>query len=109
MEQRTLQKLEYPRIIEMLSKHTSFAYSRQLAGELLPAADGDSAAHLLAQTGEARDLMRLHPTFSLGGLHDIREVLHHASIGGILDVEPLLKIDAVCRASREAKKFFMLM
>ncbi|MDR2713063.1 MAG: endonuclease MutS2 [Clostridiales bacterium] len=106
MEQRTLQKLEYPRIIEMLASYTSFAYSRQLAGELLPAPDGESAGYLLAQTSEARELMRLYPTFSLGGLHDIRGVLHHAAIGGSLDIESLLNIDAVCRASRLAKKFF---
>ncbi len=106
MDQRSLRKIEYDKIIGQLSDHCSFAVSREEAEALHPVTDSYHATQLLAETDEARELLRLHPTFSLGGLWDVRAALHHAEIGGILEPEALVRVATLCRAARTTKAFF---
>jgi DNA mismatch repair protein MutS2 len=106
MQEKSLIKLEYDKIIAMLAAHCGFAVSRERAEALLPVSDSYQAAQLLAETDEARELLRLHPLFSPGGLWDVRPALHHISIGGVLDPEQLVQVAALCRAARNSKSFF---
>ena len=106
MEQNTLQKLEYHKIIQMLSDCASFSLGKQLCCDLEPYEELDLAKKKLAETTEAKDIYRLYPGFSLGPLRDIKEALHHCTIGGILDISSLVAISDVCRASRQNKTFF---
>ena len=106
MIEKSLYKLEYNKILAMLAKHTAFACSRELAEALLPTAFAREAAERLQETEEARDILRLHPSFGLGGLWDIRPHLKHLQIGGILEPESLLNVAALCRAARLSKAFF---
>ena len=106
MDERSIKKLEYDKIIARLAEHCNFAPSRELAEALHPAADSYNASRLLAETDEARELLRLHPLFSCGGLWDVRPHLRKAEIGGVLDPEELVEIAALCRAARTTKVFF---
>jgi len=106
MEARTLSKLEFNKILNMLAGFTSFACSREMAEQLLPAEGMAEAVARQEQTDEARDILRHYPTFSLGGLRDIRGYLQHVSIGGVLDVSALIDITDICRSARLAKVFF---
>ena len=106
MDERSIKKLEYDKIIARLTEHCNFAPSRELAEALRPAADSYDASRLLAETDEARELLRLHPLFSCGGLWDVRPHLRKAEIGGVLDPEELVEISALCRAARTTKVFF---
>ncbi|MBQ6807617.1 MAG: endonuclease MutS2 [Firmicutes bacterium] len=106
MDDRSLKKIEYDKIIEMLAEHCSFPVSREEAEALRPVDSSHYATQLLTETDEARELLRLYPTFSLGGLWDVRAPLHHASIGGVLEPEALVNIASLCRSARTTKAFF---
>ncbi len=106
MDSGTLKKLEYDKILQRLAGFCSFALSREQAEQLVPVTDAYEAGQLQKETDEARELLRLYPTFSLGGLWDIRPYLQHLQIGGILDAEGLLRLAAMFRAARLAKSFF---
>ncbi|MBR0179810.1 MAG: endonuclease MutS2 [Firmicutes bacterium] len=106
MDQRSIKKLEFDKIIALLSEHCNFAPSRELAEKLLPSTESYEAARLLAETDEARELLRLYPLFTCGGLWDVRPHLRKAEIGGVLDPEELVEISALCRAARTTKVFF---
>ena len=106
MDERSLRKIEYDKIIHMLAEHCSFSVSREEAEALRPVNDSYHAAQLLAETDEAREMLRLYPTFSLGGLWDVRAALHHAEIGGVLEPEELVHVASLCRAARTTKAFF---
>ncbi len=106
MDIKVLQKLEYNKIIKHLAEFTCFAYGREMAEKLLPAADAAEAVSRQVETSEAKEILRYYPTFSLGGVRDIRVHLHHIAIGGILDVPSLVDIADTCRAARLTKTFF---
>lgn len=106
MNEKTLSKLEYNKILAQLAEHTRFPVSRDQALNLRPTHESYEAMRLLAETDEARELLRLNPLFSLGGLWDIRPALHHAEIGGVLSPEELVHVAALCRSARTTKGFF---
>ena len=106
MNETSLKKIEYDKIIDRPIAHCSFAVSREEAESLRPVSDSYHARQLLQETDEARELLRLHPLFSLGGLWDIRSSLRHAEIGGVLDPEALVNIAALARSARNSKAFF---
>ena len=106
MIEKSLQKLEYDKILRMLADQAAFACSREAALELRPAADPRIAAERLAATEEAAVILRLHPSFSLGPLWDIRPQIKHLEIGGVLEPESLLQVAALCRAARMTRAFF---
>ncbi len=107
MNARTWQKLEYDKIIERLADCASFSLGKERAIELEPAADIFEAEERLAVSKEARELLRLYPTFSLGAVKDIRDAVRRAEIGGVLNPHELLAIADSCRASRMTRQFFM--
>ncbi|MCL2677706.1 MAG: endonuclease MutS2 [Clostridiales bacterium] len=106
MREKTLIKLEYDKMRERLAERASFACSKELALALQPAGSAAEAAALLEESVEAREILRFYPTFSLGGLRDLRPALRHIEVGGILDVPSLLDVADVCRAARQSKTFF---
>ncbi|MEG2212482.1 MAG: endonuclease MutS2, partial [Clostridiales bacterium] len=106
MENKSLRKLEFDKIVDRLAGYCGFSVSREQAEALIPVKDAYEAALLQAETDEARELLRLYPTFSLGGLWDIRPYLRHIEVGGILDAEALLNLAAICRSARMTKVFF---
>ena len=106
MIEKSLNKLEYHKILEMLAANTAFACSREKARELKPTQNPREADERLAATNEAREILRLHPNFTLGPLWDIRPQLRHLALGGVLDPEALLQVAALCRAARMSRAFF---
>ena len=103
---KSLKKLEFDKIITQLSSHCNFAPSHELAEALCPSSVSLEAARLLAETDEARELLRFYPLFSCGGLWDVRPHLRKAEIGGILEPSELVELSALCRAGRTVKSFF---
>lgn len=106
MEAKTLTKLEYDKITALLAEYCGFAVSREQAQALQPVNDVYEAGQLLAETTEAREILRLNPLFALGGLWDIRSSLRQLEIGAILQPEELVHLASLCRAARISKAFF---
>ncbi len=103
MESKTLQVLEYEKILARLAGYCDFSASAELARALQPTSDCDEATRLLNETSEARLLLSTHD-MSVGGSHDIRPAVELGARGGVIDPHALLDIKATLIACREIRK-----
>jgi DNA mismatch repair protein MutS2 len=103
MDTKTLQVLEYPKILERLKAFCDFSASMELARSLEPTNSYDLAVARLAETAEARRLFSIQD-IGIGGAHDIRPGADLAARGGVLDPQQLLDIKSTLISCRELKK-----
>ena len=104
MDTKTLQVLEYPKILDRLVTFCDFSASMELARQLAPTDSYDLATARLAETSEARKLFSTNDNIGIGGAHDIRPAADLAARGGVLDPQQLLDIKSTLISSRELKK-----
>jgi DNA mismatch repair protein MutS2 len=105
MDTKTLQVLEYPKILARLATFCDFSASADMALALLPVSDLEEAVSRLAATTEARKLLASND-LSIGGAHDIREHVELAARGGVLDPKEMLDVQSTLIAMRELRRFF---
>ncbi|HEY8285590.1 MAG TPA: endonuclease MutS2 [Chloroflexota bacterium] len=89
---KTLQMLEFPKVLAMLANHTSFSLSKELALALRPETDADEVLDLQARVREAGSVLDARADVSLGGARDIRPAVSRAQLGGSLDPTELLAV-----------------
>jgi DNA mismatch repair protein MutS2 len=100
MDEKTLQTLEYPKILQLLAEHAAFEPSAEKAKALRPSNDLLEAQGLQADTQEAFQLLLTHPDFTIGGARDCRQQVDLASHGGVLAPVDLLDIKSTLVAGR---------
>lgn len=105
MDSKTLNVLEYPKILERLTGYCDFSASMELARSLEPTDSYDLAISRLAETTEARKLFSVQDV-SIGASHDIRPAADLAARSGVLDPQALLDVKSTLIACRELKKTF---
>ncbi|MFN8399776.1 MAG: Smr/MutS family protein [Anaerolineales bacterium] len=105
MDSKTLNVLEYPKILDKLAGYCDFSASMELARQLDPTDSYDLAISRLAETTEARKLLSVQDV-SIGASHDIRQAADLAARSGVLDPQALLDVKSTLIASRELKKTF---
>jgi len=103
MDSKTLQVLEYPKILERLKAFCDFSASIELARALEPTDSYDLALARLAETSEARRLFSIQD-IGIGGAHDIRPAVDLAARGGVLDPQQLLDVKSTLISCRELKR-----
>lgn len=103
MDSKTLNVLEYPKVLERLAAHCDFSASKELARALQPTTSYDLARIRLQETTEARHLLSVHD-IGIGGAHDIREKVELARRGGVLEPVDLLDIKSTLISCRQLKK-----
>ena len=103
MDSKTLQVLEYPKILDRLAANCDFSASAALARSLEPTTSFDVALSMLQDTSEARRLISVQDV-SIGGAHDVREKVQLARRGGVLDAVDLLDIKYTLISCRELKR-----
>ncbi|HET9589075.1 MAG TPA: endonuclease MutS2 [Anaerolineales bacterium] len=103
MDAKTLQVLEYPKILERLRGFCDFSASMELARALEPTDSYDLALARLAETSEARRLFSVQD-IGIGGAHDIRPAADLAARGGVLDPQQLLDVKSTLISCRELKR-----
>ena len=106
MDEKTLQTLEFPKILERLAGYAAFSASAELLRALQPTSHLDEALERLARTTEARKLLSVNDTISVGGAHDVRDKAGLAMRGGVLDAPDLLDIKATLIAARDLARTF---
>jgi len=104
MEAKYLHTLEYPKILERLAQHTSFAAGRELALALQPATDASEVRRRQEETSEARALQDVRPDLSLGGARDVRPLLGRARVGAMLLPPDFLEIRQTLLSARTLKR-----
>src|SRR5687768_1840652 len=103
MDSKTLQVLEYPKILERLKAFCDFSASMELARSLEPTDSYDLALARLAETSEARKLFSVQD-IGIGGAHDIRAAADLAARGGVLDPQQLLDVKSTLISCSELKR-----
>ncbi|MDD2497247.1 MAG: endonuclease MutS2 [Desulfitobacteriaceae bacterium] len=106
MDGRTLKKLEFNKVIQMLADCCGSFLGKERAENLVPSSDSDEVVSALEETSEAKEILRFNPGFTLGGVRDVRKEVERAALGAILEPEDFLDIAGTCAASRKAKVFF---
>ena len=100
MDEKTLQTLEYHKILQRIAEHTAFQPSTEKAADLRPRMDLATAQSMQSETQEAVQLLITHPEFTIGGARDCRQQVDLASHGGVLAPVDLLDIKSTLIAGR---------
>ena len=105
MDSKTLNVLEYPKILQRLTGFCDFSASMDLARELEPTSSFELAIARIGETTEARKLLSMQST-GVGAAHDIRPQADLAARGGVLDPHALLDVKSTLISCRDLKKSF---
>ncbi len=104
MLQRTLNSLEYKKILEMVAKHASSSSAKETILTSMPTSDIDAVQKMLDEVSEAEKVLfeySINPSFNFDS---IGTALDRAAVLSILSMGELLKIAGVLRLSRNAKQ-----
>ncbi|MEE8470153.1 MAG: endonuclease MutS2 [Dehalococcoidia bacterium] len=103
MDEKSLEMLEFPKVREIVAGFTSFSASRHLALNLKPSSNPELISHLLRQSAEARRFLSLEPDFSIRGALDVRDTVHMAARGKVLEPQALVDIQMTLVACRHVR------
>lgn len=107
MDEKSIQKLEYFKILERLTKYTSFSAGKALAQALRPTTDRQEAELWQAETKEALVLLDTNSSVTIGGARDVRQPVDNAQRGFTLQAEALLNIQSTIIAARNLKRHLL--
>ncbi|MBS6397878.1 MAG: endonuclease MutS2 [Clostridiales bacterium] len=105
MNQKVLKKLEFDKIIHILTSHAASAGAKDLCEHLLPS--GSLNEIELAQQETADALRRIYRkgSLSFGGIRDIRGSMKRLEIGGVLGMGELLHIMSLLETAGKVKQY----
>src|SRR6266852_4832781 len=99
MQEKSIQTLEYPKIMERVAKEAAFSASKELVLALQPTPNLDEARRRLAYTTEAYQLIELRADAGVQGARDIRQHLERAAREGVLTPEDMLEVLATTQSA----------
>ncbi len=105
MFEKSMEKLELFRVLELLSKEAVSAEAKQRALALRPENDRLEVERLQQETQAAKELIGLKGAPSFGGVKNVAEALQRADQGGMLNGRELLDIAGVLTAARRAGEY----
>ena len=100
--EKSLQTLELPRVLEMLSGCAVTEEGRERCFTLRPMTDLDDVERAQKETSAAVKLLILRGSPAFSGIRPVAHSLQRADMGGSLNTRELLDIAAVLRAARSA-------
>ncbi|GER88560.1 endonuclease MutS2 [Dictyobacter vulcani] len=99
MHEKSIQTLEFPKILAKVAHEASFSASKELVLALEPTINIDEARRRLAFTSEATRLIDLNSDIGVRGAHDIRPLLARAARDGVLHPSDLVEVLATTRST----------
>lgn len=106
MEQKTLNVLEFNKILEMLKLEATNDLSRKKVDELFPLSDIDAIQTLQDELSEVISLLLRKGSPRIAGMKDITVALKRSEIGGILNTTELLSIAEVLKIARNLLSYY---
>jgi len=91
MHEKSIQTLEYPKILAKVAREAAFSASKELVMALEPTPNLEEARQRLAYTSEAARLLDLRADAGVRSAHDIRPLLLRAAREGVLSPSDLLQ------------------
>jgi len=107
MNAKTLETLEFDKILRLAAEYASFSAGRQLVLDTQPVTDLRLARQWLAETAEARQLLGQQGNVHLGGVFDVRPLLPQAERGAVLLPPDLLEIRSTLQRARSLRDTLM--
>jgi DNA mismatch repair protein MutS2 len=104
MNEKTVQVLELPKILEQLVQYSSFSAGADLIRQMRPTTDIREALAWQQETAEACTLLEAKSDMSLGGARDVREAVSQAMHGLILEPQVFLDIRGTLRRATTLKR-----
>jgi DNA mismatch repair protein MutS2 len=104
MNDKSWQVLEYHKILDQLAEHTSFSLGHELALKLRPSTRDDVVKRRQQETSEARHLLDVKPTLTLGGVTNLRPLLKKARVQSTLTPGELLEVRTTLLAARSLRR-----
>ena len=105
MKSKTLNVLEYSKIIEMLKEQAGSEMTKKLISELEPAYDVREIREMQQETTEGVRLITAKGPLPVGGFYDIAGLAGFTRKGGILTMGQLLKVLYNMKAAERAVAF----
>jgi DNA mismatch repair protein MutS2 len=99
MHEKSINTLEYPKILARVAQEAAFSASKELVLALEPTPDLNEAKRRLAFTSEASRLIDLNTDASVRGAHDIRSLLVRAARDGVLTPSDLVEVVSTLRST----------
>ncbi|HET7011436.1 MAG TPA: endonuclease MutS2 [Anaerolineales bacterium] len=104
MDEKSLEILEWPKVLDRLEAHAAFSASKDLARHLRPSPDLTEIRVRQAETAEARRLLEARSGLTIGGAHDVRPDAEAARRGLVLEPQTFLGIKSTLIAAREVQR-----
>ena len=105
MNQKALHKLEYDKIIHILTGHAASAGARALCENLIPCGSLPEIEQAQAETADALRRICRKGSLSFGGIRDIRGFVKRLEIGGVLGMGELLQIMSLLETALKVKQY----
>lgn len=106
MKQTYLNKLEYFKIINILSGYCKTYVGKKLVANLVPSNNKDEVLKLLQETEEAVNLTYRISTAPMSEIANISENLLTLESFGVLSIKSILEIKNILQLSQELKNYF---
>jgi DNA mismatch repair protein MutS2 len=106
VDAKSLEILEWPKVLERLQAQAAFSASKELARALQPAAERLEARRRQAETAEARRLLQTRSDLTIGGARDVRADAEAARRALVLEPQALLDIRGTLIAARTWARLF---
>lgn len=106
MRQKSLDVLEFDKIKALVEKETISDIGRKKAQSMSPAIDLNTVQFQIDETDELSQIYNKHRLPSLSGLSKISQLVHRATIGGVLNVSELNLIKRLIQVQNQFKTFY---
>ncbi len=105
MNEKTLQTLEYFKIIEKLTNKAISPMGKEKCKNLTPSLNIEEIKLIQKETTEATSMILKRGSLPLGGIKDISQSIKRVNIGGVLSIEELLYIGDFLYVSRKVSGY----
>lgn len=105
MNQKSLQTLEYHKIIAQLAEYATSPPGKLLCSKLQPSSDYEEIIQAQKETSDALNRVRLKGNLSFAGVRDIRDSFKRLDIGSALSIPELLSASSLLTVSARAKAY----
>jgi DNA mismatch repair protein MutS2 len=106
MNEKTLYKLEFHKITQMLSQLAITPMGKEKALALLPSKEADAVLKMQAQTREALAMAVKKTKLPISPIEEITTAIKRVEIGSVLSSKEVLNIGKVLRITREVKNYY---
>lgn len=106
LAEKSLKTLEYYAVLELLAEEAASSQGKNQCMALRPVTDLEQAEIYMKQTSDAKNIMTINGSPSLGGIREITGALKRAEMGGVLNLKELLNVASVLQCVRLMQTYF---